>query len=221
MTGSAADFEAGYFEDIYGGDYDRRNPTYKTRGMLDVVLRFEDGGRLLDIGCAYGAFLLQASKMGTWELSGTDVSEHAVDVARQRLGDRADLRPGGLFESDFEPHSFDVVCMFDVIEHIADQDAAFARVRELLRPKGLLCLTVPVYDGPLGPVVSALDKDPTHLHKLGRRDWVTACHTRGFDVLHWIGLYRYFVGGRFYAYYQSLFGRRWAPAIMLVARARS
>jgi SAM-dependent methyltransferase len=214
------DFEQGYFETIYGGDYDRRNPEYKTRGILDVVMRFETGGRLLDIGCAYGAFLKQASLTGTFELYGTDISAHAVEVAGERLGDCAQLQVGGLFDSTFEPGFFDVVCLFDVIEHIEDQDAAFERIRELLRPSGLLALTIPVYDGPLGPIVQALDKDPTHLHKIGREDWVQACRSRGFDVMHWIGLYRYFVGRRFYAHYRSLFARRWAPAIMLVARPR-
>jgi len=214
------DFERGYFEDIYGGDYDRRNPQYKTRGMLEAVMRFETGGRLLDVGCAYGAFLRQAARTGTFELYGTDISAHAVDVAGQRLGEAAKLQVGGLFDSTFEPGFFDVVTLFDVIEHIEDQDAAFARIRELLRPSGLLALTVPVYDGPLGPVVQRLDKDPTHLHKVGRRDWVESCRAHGFDVMHWMGLYRYFVGGRFYAYHQSLFGRRWAPAIFLVARPR-
>lgn len=215
-----SDFEQGYFEDIYGGDYDRRNPEYKTRGMMDALLRFETGGRLVDVGCAYGAFLKQASLAGTFELHGTDLSAHAVQVAQERLGAAASLQVGGLFDSKFEPGFFDVVCLFDVIEHIEDQDAAFARIRELLRPSGLLALTVPVYDGPLGRVVEALDNDPTHLHKLGRRDWVQACRSRDFEVMHWFGLYRYFVGGRVYAYHQSLFGRRWAPAIMLLARPR-
>lgn len=214
------DFERGYFDEIYGGEYDRRNPRRKTRRMLATLLRFESRGRLLDVGCAYGAFLREAHAAQRFELAGTDVSEHAVGVARSRLPESVDLRVGGLFDAGFEPGSFDVVCLFDVIEHIEDLTAAFDEVRRLLRPRGLFMMSVPVYDGPLGPVVRALDKDPTHIHKLGRRDWVDTTRDQGFDVLHWIGLYRYFLAGRRYLFWDSLVARPFAPAILLAARPR-
>jgi len=214
------DFERSYFDDVYGGDYDRRNPRYKMRRLLRTVMRFEDGGRMLDVGCAYGAYLAEAAASGRFELAGTDISEHAVDVARQRLPDAVDLRPGGLFDADFEPGSFDAVCMFDVIEHIEDLEAAYARVRELLRPRGLFAMSVPVYDGPLGPLVQALDKDPTHLHKWPRGDWIDATARNGFDVMHWAGLFRYFLAGRRYLFWDTLVGRSFCPAILVLARPR-
>ena len=131
-------FEEEYFSGIYGGDYDARNPKYKFRALLGELRKHQPHGRLLDVGCAYGRFLEVAAEEGGYTLSGTDVSEHAAGVAAERLGDRARVQPGGLLESPFAGETFDVVTMFDVIEHIEDQDAAFARIRELLRPSGLL-----------------------------------------------------------------------------------
>jgi SAM-dependent methyltransferase len=213
------DFEDRYFAEVYGGDYDRRNPRRKTKPLLQAVARFVERGRLLDVGCAYGAFLREAARSGRYELSGTDVSGHAVDVARRRLAEQGvDLRPGGLFESDFTPGSFDAVCMFDVIEHIEDLDAAFARVGSLLKPGGLFAMSVPVYDGPVGGLVQRLDRDPTHVHKLARSRWVEVCDARGFQVLFWLGLWRYFLAGRVYLYWQSLYGKELAPAVLLFAR---
>ena len=213
------DFEDRYFAEVYGGDYDRRNPRRKTRPLVAAVSSELDGGRLLDVGCAYGAFLREAARDRRLELAGTDVSTHAVDVARRRLAGLAvDLRPGGLFDCDFEEGSFDAVCMFDVIEHIEDLDAAFARVGSLLRPGGLFAMSVPVYDGPTGRLVERLDTDPTHLHKLARDRWVQTCVEHGFGVQRWLGLWRYFVGGRVYVYWQSRLGRRLAPAVLLLAR---
>jgi len=213
------DFEQQYFDGIYGGDYDRRNPRWKARSILASILRFRTGGRLLDIGCAYGAFLAEASRTGRFELSGTDVSEHAIQVARERLeGKGVELRVGGLFDTGHEPGSVDIACLFDVIEHIPDLQAAFAEIQGLLAPDGLLVLSVPVYDGLVGRLVERLDKDPTHVHKLGRSDWVDACTEHGFEVLHWMGLFRYFLAGRVYLHRQSLLFREMAPAILVFAR---
>ncbi len=214
------DFEDRYFDEVYGGAYDRRNPRRKTRPLLRAVAAEEPGGRLLDVGCAYGAFLLEAARDGRYRLAGTDVSEHAVEVARGRLaGHDVDLRTGGLFDCGFDEGAFDALCLFDVIEHIERLDDAFDRVRRLLRPGGLLALSVPVYDGPVGRLVDRLDTDPTHLHKWSRRRWLTVCESHGFQVVHWIGLWRYLLGGRFYLYWQSGRGRRFSPAVLLLARS--
>jgi SAM-dependent methyltransferase len=214
------DFERRYFDEIYGGAYDRRNPRWKTRPLLRAIEQAAPGGRLLDVGCAYGAFLCEASRSGRYELAGTDISEHAIDIATERLAGRdVDLRVGGLFDSGHPDGSFDVLCMFDVIEHLPDLDAAFAQVRRLLRPDGLFAMSVPVYDGAVGRLVGLLDKDPTHLHKLARGAWVDACGQAGFEVRSWIGLWRYLAAGRVYLYFQSRFGRQRSPAVLVLARA--
>lgn len=213
------DFEDRYFGEVYGGHYDRRNPRRKTRPMLEAVAAEQPRGRLLDVGCAYGAFLAEAARTDRYTLAGTDLSEHAVEVADDRLSAwHVDLRPGGLFGCGFDEGAFDVVCMFDVIEHIEDLDAAFAKVGGLLRPGGLFAMSVPVYDGPVGRLVQRLDTDPTHLHKWDRRRWLQAGTDHGFEVQRWLGLWRYFVAQRVYVYWQSVVGRRQAPAILVLSR---
>ena len=218
-TGSepfAGAFEGGYFADIYGGDYDLRNPSYKHRALLSALRMHQPRGRLLDIGCAYGRFLEVASEEGGYELSGCDVSEHAVGVASGRLGDRASVRQGGVLDDPFPDQKFDVITMFDVIEHVPDLAAAFASVRSRLAPGGVFAFSVPVYDGPVGVLVEALDLDPTHVHKLGRDAWVRAASEHGFRVMRWLGILRYFVAHRFYLHLQTHRARRHCPAILVL-----
>jgi len=220
MTEPAQDtFEQGYFADVYEGDYDARNPTYKHQALLGALRKHQPTGRLLDIGCAYGRFLQVAAAEGGYELSGCDLSEHAVGVAAKRLGDAARVRPGGVLDDPFPGEQFDVITMFDVIEHVPDQPAAWARVRERLAPGGIFAFSVPVYDGPVGVLVEVMDMDPTHIHKIGRDDWIARAAKNGFDVLRWVGILRYFVAGRFYVHVQSTRLRRHCPAILVICAA--
>lgn len=213
----ADDFGSEYFDGIYGGDYEARNPRYKFRALLGAIRMHQPSGRLLDIGCAYGKFLEVAALEGGYELSGMDLSEHAVEVARERLEPHGvRVRQGGVLDRPFDGETFDVVTMFDVIEHVPDLDAAFDAARVRLNPGGVLAISVPVYDGPVGVLVEAMDMDPTHVHKLGRREWVERCEAAGLRVLRKVGIVRYFMAGRFYVHVQ---GRRLfpqSPAILLI-----
>lgn len=213
----ADSFGSGYFDGVYGGDYDARNPRYKLRALLGAIRMHQPSGRLLDIGCAYGRFLEVAAAEGGYDLSGMDLSEHAVEIAQERLEpEGVRIRQGGVLDDPFPDEVFDVVTMFDVIEHVPNLKAALAAARARVAPGGILAISVPVYDGPVGILVDVLDTDPTHVHKLGRRAWVRHCEANGLRVLRWVGILRYFVAGRVYVHVQSRRLRDVSPAILLL-----
>jgi len=206
-------FEQSYFTEIYGGNYLRRNPAYKWRAFLKVLLRYRRAGRLLDVGCALGSFLQQAGQH--FQCDGSDLSEYALAEARKRLPEGIGLFQGSLGTLPGVA-VYDVVTCFDVIEHIADLDAVWKNLQTLLKPGGLLLVTVPVYDGPLGKLVDRLDHDPTHVHRRARGFWLAQMETR-FHVISVRGIWRYFLLNRFYLNRVSRFAWRIAPAVMIVA----
>jgi SAM-dependent methyltransferase len=95
-------------------------------------------GRLLDVGAAAGFFVDEAGSRG-WEACGIDISPTMVRWGHEQLG--VDLTVGDL--QDLEPSSgpFDVVTMWDYLEHSRDPAADVARARMLLRPGGVLALS--------------------------------------------------------------------------------
>ncbi|MEW6489603.1 MAG: class I SAM-dependent methyltransferase [Thermodesulfobacteriota bacterium] len=109
------------------------------------------GGRLLDVGCAYGFFVEQARAAG-WDARGIDLSEHAVAAARSR---GLPVERVALEEADFPAEGFDAVTLFYVLEHVPDPADTVRRVFRWLRPGGQLLLRVP-HTAPLVSVLGAL-----------------------------------------------------------------
>src|SRR5207247_1900153 len=103
--------------------------------------------------------------------------------------------------------------------HIDDLDALAGEITAHLTDRGIFMFVVPVYDGPLGPLVHALDHDPTHIHKKARRFWLDWAN-RHFEVVDWWGLVRYLLPIGPYIHWPTRAWRSVAPAIAVVARRK-
>lgn len=98
-------------------------------------------GRLLDIGCGVGDFLMHVKKSG-WEVSGIEPSNDAKSIAKNRLG----FLPLDPSEStSLNDHSFDVITMWHVLEHIDDLKSQLSELKRLLKPGGRLIIALPNY----------------------------------------------------------------------------
>jgi SAM-dependent methyltransferase len=105
---------------------------------LTDLLRFIDRGRLLEVGCSTGEFLLAASRQ--FEVAGVEADRAAATCARAR---GVDCRNGGLATADFPPAGFDVAVLYHVIEHFHDPRAELRELRRLLKPGGHLVVETP------------------------------------------------------------------------------
>ena len=97
-------------------------------------------GKLLDVGAATGFFVEQARVVG-WDAVGVEPSEWASAYARDELG--VDVRTGTLEEMRFPDGTFDVVALWEVIEHLPDPLVTLAEIRRVLKPRGRLVLSTP------------------------------------------------------------------------------
>ena len=115
-----------------------RDPNYL--GELATIERYQQRGRLLDVGCNMG-MLLRLAREGGWEAVGIEPSPALAGLA-EKWG--AKVYNCFLAEIPEEEHgSFDVVALSDVFEHIAQPLTFLKEASRLLKPPGVLYVKVP------------------------------------------------------------------------------
>jgi 2-polyprenyl-3-methyl-5-hydroxy-6-metoxy-1,4-benzoquinol methylase len=98
------------------------------------------GRRLLDVGCGYGFFLNLAKDQG-WEVYGVELSKDACQFAQRKLG--SNIFCGGLKEASFLSDHFDVVTLWNVLDHMTDPQQQLPEIKRILKNDGLLFLRLP------------------------------------------------------------------------------
>lgn len=99
------------------------------------------GRRVLDAGCGPGLYAEELLARGA-EVVGFDASTAMVELARARVGDRAEIGVARLEEPLPHPDgSFDLVVCALAIHYVADRRATFAEFHRVLRPGGAVVLS--------------------------------------------------------------------------------
>jgi SAM-dependent methyltransferase len=111
--------------------------------FLRIVERYSRPGNVLDVGCSVG-FFLEGARAEGWTTFGVEISNDTAELARRR---GLDVFTGTLEQAGFRPGSFDVVTMWDVVEHLEDPVATISIAAEVLKERGLLALSTPNIGG--------------------------------------------------------------------------
>ncbi len=139
---NAADYEEDYYSRGVGStkltgyfDYEAELKLHvrNFEQYIRLIRRHSKGTSLLDVGCASGHFLIAASRAG-FEAKGLDVSEAATQRVRE-LGFEAWTGSPDAVEIE---ERFDVVTLWETIEHLPNPDAVLRRIRSWLKPDGIL-----------------------------------------------------------------------------------
>lgn len=115
----------------------------KTIGMRQrrrLVECLCQGGNLLDIGCGNGDFVETMQATGRWQTSGLERDEGAVRIARAR---GLNIHQGQIPEVALAPNMFDIITLWDVLEHLEDPWDTLKSIIPWLRPGGFLVLRTP------------------------------------------------------------------------------
>jgi len=116
--------------------------TFEER-LRAIEARLGRKGRLLDVGCALGDFVEVARESG-WDAEGVEISAFAAAEARAK-GLR--VYTGILEDLGLPSGSYDVITLYDVIEHLTDPIATLREVLRLLAPGGVLHMVTPNVGG--------------------------------------------------------------------------
>jgi 2-polyprenyl-3-methyl-5-hydroxy-6-metoxy-1,4-benzoquinol methylase len=155
---------------------------YWKRARL-IQAAYPSGGRILDVGCATGEYLRMMVRVGPWEAHGTEVSPGAAAHAREVHG--LDVCTGELADARFPDSHFDVVTIWDVLEHVHDPTNTLAEIHRILRPSGLAVVRVPdgsSWDARLfGRYWVGLDA-PRHTYVFSAETLSAFLQTTGFEI---------------------------------------
>jgi len=155
---------------------------YWKRARL-IHAHYPQGGRILDVGCATGDFLHMMERVGNWEVHGVEVDSGAASSARKVYG--LDVKDGQLTDVHYPGAHFDVITIWDVLEHVHDPSAYLADMHRILRPGGLAIVRVPnveTWDARLfGEHWVGLDA-PRHLYIFSAQTLEVFLEKAGFTV---------------------------------------
>jgi 2-polyprenyl-3-methyl-5-hydroxy-6-metoxy-1,4-benzoquinol methylase len=136
-------------------------------------------GRLLDVGCGSGKWLLKMRDLD-WQVEGLDFDESAVRVANQH---GLAVRLGTVEQQRYPESSFDAVSLNHVIEHVPDPIGTLAECHRILKKGGKLVLATPNISS-LGHCFFKQDwrglEPPRHLHVFGPGSMAAALSEAGF-----------------------------------------
>jgi SAM-dependent methyltransferase len=162
---AAGDLYTGHY--FQGGEYhdylaDKPILQRNFRARIATLRALVPGGTLLEIGAAYGFFLELAQRH--WQVRGLEIAAEGVAHARNVLG--LDVTRGDILERPEEPAGYDVICLWDTIEHLTEPVRTLDKIARWLRPGGYLAMTT----GNIASLVSRVRKErwrlihpPTHV----------------------------------------------------------
>lgn len=159
---------------------------------LKWVKKFQEKGALLDIGAGFGDFLKVAQN--DFDIQGVEISPFAIEWANKKYN--INIIPTSVDDIQERcPGPYDVITMWDVIEHLSSWKLALTNIHCILKPGGFFFITTPDSSS---PIARLLGKRWYHLHPMqhlqifNRNNLCTIIKECGFDIvdIHY--------GGRFY-----------------------
>ena len=138
--------------------------------------------KILDIGTAGGAFLHAAEKFG-YDAYGMEPSDQLVSSGQKR---GLKIQQGLIENNDFEEKSFDIISLWDVIEHLTDPKDSLQHIKKLLKDEGILLINYP----DIGSRFAKLFGKKfwwilsVHLHHFDKTSIKRICDITGYETFH-------------------------------------
>lgn len=137
-----------YYKSQINSDYSRGiSLNYKDTYMSEIIndrlyhlRKYCQGGKLLDIGCGTGVFLNEARESG-WEVSGIDIAEDAVKYAQEKF--KLEVFQGELESINLPEAYFDVITMWDLIEHLKNPLDTLKKANKIMKDNGKIIILTP------------------------------------------------------------------------------
>jgi 2-polyprenyl-3-methyl-5-hydroxy-6-metoxy-1,4-benzoquinol methylase len=202
-----------YSQDYFGGatkghgyvDYDVDKEAMRSV-FVNHIKKFErilgQKGKLFDVGAATGFFIKIAHDHG-WKAEGIDISEYASQIARSR---GINVVKGTIYDAN-SVELYDIITMWDVIEHVPDPLSHLLKANSLMRRGGLIAINTPDSGSTFSRIMGKrwhLFVPPEHIWYFNQKSIEILLNKAGFEVIE-IGR----IGKKFTLEYVISFLYRW------------
>ncbi len=159
-----------------------KNFWFRARNRLihDLAVRyFPKAHRIMEVGCGTGYVLSALRKAFPYgQITGSEIYANGLGPAERRLGDQGNVLQMDAREIPFTDE-FDLICAFDVLEHITEDGDVLAEMHRALKPSGGLLLSVPQH-----PFLwSAVDDYSFHKRRYTTSELQNKCRKAGFEIV--------------------------------------
>jgi len=130
-----------YYKEYY--DLERNHWWFKVRASiimdhLKKIIPSHINLKILNNGAATGASSMMLKSIG--EVTSVEYDKETADLTSKKLG--IPIISASITDLPFKNELFDLVCAFDVIEHVEDDISAVNELKRVCKPGGIVCLTV-------------------------------------------------------------------------------
>jgi SAM-dependent methyltransferase len=142
-----------------------------------LVRILSPGYRVLEVGCGTGGVLRMLSEVcQTGEVIGCDLYPEAVEFARKKSG--CCVHTDDIMNPSKDMGRFDLVCFFDVLEHLPDESQTLKALRSFLKADGRLIVTVPAHSS----LWSYFDVAACHCRRYEPEQLIQVLQENGFEI---------------------------------------
>ena len=109
--------------------------------IIDDKILKQENLKILNVGCGPGRSSQYLSSFG--EVTSIEYDKDCCEFASERTG--LQIINGSITELPFQDEMFDLVCAFDVIEHVEDDQLAVSEMKRVAKKEGVIFITVPTF----------------------------------------------------------------------------
>lgn len=120
-----------------------RNIIQMRQRFIGGIPQFRNNGKLLDVGCSYGNYLVDMRNRG-WDVTGIELNKQAAEMGTNRYGLKI---INDIFENVNFTEKYDVITMRMVLEHFPRPSTVLGKAYEILKDDGQLIIIVPDFSG--------------------------------------------------------------------------
>jgi ubiquinone/menaquinone biosynthesis C-methylase UbiE len=143
------DNQAQFYDSTYYGQH-----AHKLYDYVIATMNKYNYKNVLDVGCGTGNILMEVLKRKNITVSGIDLSENMLDIAKSRLGEKADLRKGDSESLPWKNGLFDIVICTESFHHYPNPKAVLTEMKRVLSLEGKIIIADPWLPSPFRQIAN-------------------------------------------------------------------